>query len=177
MSMLVMIQLRVRTTSKEGTVVCFESIKRTDEDRTYRMPRALATPKLHAEPFQLPTVKNSIKNLTKAGQYRNIRVTLPEKLMPKYVDTDGNFVFNEEYLDEIDELVAGPTASTVDDSGQKAFSTIAKENLRNVEGKFLIEKFNGRQKASDWLASFESECTRHSITEDREKVDCLRFFV
>ena len=40
-----------------------------------------------------------------------------------------------------------------------------------------IEKFNGKQNALEWMKTFELECTRNEITEDRVKIKCLKIFV
>ena len=64
------------------------------------MPQEKRPEKNHVLLFRLPTVQNAKKNITKVGQYRNLRFTLTGELLATYMDEDGNFVFQEFYLEE-----------------------------------------------------------------------------
>ena len=94
------------------------------------------------------------------------------------MDEDGNFVSQNFYLEESPDIqekkFKTPTAS---DSFSSYPLGERDDKLKHVEKKFLIEKFNGKQKAADWLDSFEEECARYGIEENIQKVKCLKLFL
>lgn len=49
-------------------------------------------------------------------------------------------------------------------------------NLTDIEEKFSIEKFNGRQNAKEWIKKFQSECERYSICDNQKRIDLLKLF-
>ena len=69
------------------------------------------------------------------------------------MDEDGNFVFQEFYLEEKPDTPKARTAANESASTALSFEPAndRDDKLRHVEKKFLLEKFNGKQKASDWL--------------------------
>ena len=155
-----------------------DSLKRPNETVKYLVPRDKQTEKNHALLFRLPTVQNAKKSMTKVGHYRNLRLTLAGDLLETYLDEDGNFVFQNFYLEESPDIqekkLKTPTAS---DSFSSFPFEEKDDRLKHVEKKFLIEKFNGKQKAADWLDSFEEECARYSIEENVQKVKCPKLFL
>jgi hypothetical protein len=51
-------------------------------------------------------------------------------------------------------------------------------SLSEIEKKFVIDKFNGRnQNVESWLQDFEKECIRFHINSDEKKIQCLRLFL
>ena len=51
------------------------------------------------------------------------------------------------------------------------------ESLREVEQKFLINIFNGKQEASTWINVFEKECIRFKIFDGTTRVEVLKLFI
>ena len=104
--------------------------------------------------------------------------------MKNYLDDDGNFVFNGDYLEE--QKAYEPPS--LDARIQRGFSKIdenlkederksSKNNLEAIESRFMLGKFNGKPKASDWLETFETESSRHGISEDIDKIKFLKLFM
>lgn len=167
-------------------ITCVESIRNSGQQTSYAFPRNLQPDKIHEELFKLPTVKNAVKALVKVGQYRNLTVTLRDALLEKYMDEDFNFVFEEHYLEEIGSPSNAPKAEADDLlttrirdilNALKDQNDTTEVTLTGVEKKLFIEKFNGRQKARDWLIKFESECERNNIRTDARRVRCLKLFL
>ena len=49
--------------------------------------------------------------------------------------------------------------------------------MDEIEKIFSIEKFSGKEKATEWLTSFENECERHELTDDTMKIKFLKLFL
>lgn len=47
----------------------------------------------------------------------------------------------------------------------------------DIERRFAIDKFSGREKSTDWLVSFETECERHGVKDDPQRIKCLKLFL
>lgn len=175
MSLKVIVLIVVKQKETKDLVYCVDSIKRPDDEIRYKIPKQFQPAKYHAALFELPIVRTAIKNMTKAGHYRNLRLTLTGPLVTKYADGDGNFVFEEFYLEETTEDTR--TASEEATLSQNSIKSSREDILRNIEKKFSIEKFKGKQKPEDWIETFETECVRYEVQEDVLKVKCLRLFL
>lgn len=46
--------------------------------------------------------------------------------------------------------------------------------LHEVERKFILGKFEKKQNATEWLAKFEAECSRHKVSQDSKIIEVLR---
>ena len=195
------IEVKPNAVVKDELILCVTSIRRANEDVLYLVPDKLQAEDRHVELFNLPVVITAVKNLSKEGQYRNVRVTLKDPLKKIYMDEDGNFVFENEFLVETgvksrrSEILKGPPLLTADAdvfsktqlieilnalkvAEEKAGKTSSPEDqLRKVEKQFSIEKYNGKQKAKDWLDNFEAECSRYNIVDPAQKVKCLKLFM
>ena len=166
-----------------GIVRCVERIKRQSEEVSYVFPRKLQAESFHKDLCDLSAVKNALRNLVNFGQYRNVKLTLKDPLVTTYMDEEGNFVFQDEHLEEF--VVPPKPASVIPNDSvmsQKKEETGLEETSRSfkwtdIEKRFSIEKFNGKQNAKDWLDSFQTECSRHNVKEDEKKVKCLKLFV
>lgn len=175
-------------------LLCVESIRRSDDSVLYGIPPKVQPEQFHPELFSLPQVHNAVKNLSKKGHFRNLRITLKEPVKNLYMDVDSNFVFQGQYLDESESEVFDAKADHM--SAEKDFKTELLDLLRSlktedkktsdtppeqklgaVEENFSIEKFNGKQKAKTWLDNFEAECVRHQISDEALKVKCLKLFM
>ena len=121
--------------------------------------------------------------MEKVGQYRNIKMILRKPLLDEYIDDAENFVFEEIYLEEAKALTTEKEKTDITEELQKAVKNLKiegnprKTRWNEIEKSFAIEKFSGKQKAAYWLETFEEECSRHEITEDEQKIKCLRLFV
>ena len=90
--------------SQEGSdIVCVESMRRADENTQYKIPITLQDIENHVNLLKVSAVKNAARTLKKRDHYRNVRVNLREPLIQEYLDEDGNFIFREYYLKEMQE--------------------------------------------------------------------------
>jgi len=177
--------IKKRTTTGEG-VNCVEKIKIEGENVDFAFPNKFQTEANHKELFQHPVVKNAVKGITKVGHYRNLKVTLSDELAKEYLDEDCNFVFKDEYLEECEmsQKSINSESGSMNSVTLAEMLEMAKDHefsknsvLKDVERAFSIDKFNGKQKAVDWLGEFEAECERFRITTDQQKIKCLKIFL
>lgn len=84
-----------------------------------------------------------------------------------YFDQDGN-MFNDLYLEQIVE------SNTVEPKQKKENQL----NLKHIAERFMIERFVCKHSnAKQWLETFERECRRFEISEDKTKIEILRLFL
>jgi len=166
------------------TEIKVRSVRIVGEDSTYAFSEEDQWLENHPELQLLPVVRNSTKNLTKVGHYRNLKVTMPSHITPLYLDTDGNFVFRGNYLLEVEkgQLKSIPASQTISSDlinvmtphMDKFKDTI---NLSAVQKSFVLDQFDGKDNAIEWVKMFEKECTRHGIFTDEEKIQLVRLFI
>lgn len=161
------------------------------EDKTtwYSIPDNCQDLDLHPELLKVKTIVNSTKSISRIGGYRKINIPFTRELMEKYMDDDGNFCINEHYLEECTvgengSLSVGDTANNTEiffirriKELETQISSMTEVNLMDVEKKFLLNKYNGKQEASTWLNSFEGECIRFKICDNTKKVEALKYFI
>ncbi|KAK9501769.1 hypothetical protein O3M35_012440 [Rhynocoris fuscipes] len=159
-----------------------------EKEAWFLVPEELRDLKLevHSELLKLKTVISSIKSISKIGGYRKIAVRFKPELAEKYLDEDENFCINDYYLEEQSPKFI---ESDEEKTGDKIFfierikeleRRVASANLltlREIEQKFLIGKFNGRQDGCTWMKLFERECDRFQLSDDVVKVEALRLFL
>lgn len=116
-------------------------------------------------------VQGVMKSIKKTDQFRNFTVTLNEELKKLYVDNEGNFCFNSEYLEEI----ASP--SCLDQYTLTHIESTRKKTLQSVTKDMVIWKFDGKNfNASNWIRTHELECTRMEIPKNRY-CEVIRLFI
>lgn len=179
-----------KTEEKNKLVTLVQTIKNIDEDMVYKFPCEVQHERYHSELFTISTVLNGTKSMAKVGQYRNLIVSLPDTITSLYLDHEGNFVFNDFYLEELssDTQLVTSIRDNCDNNGTaellrlinnlQSKLAVRESSLNDIEKKFILEKFNGKQQnAKEWLTNFEKECERHNITDNNKKVQILRFFI
>lgn len=60
--------------------------------------------RLHKDLVALPVISGIIKSLKARGQIHRGVVILPKQVQKLYFDNEGNIRFNDEYLEEVEEL-------------------------------------------------------------------------
>lgn len=154
----------------------------------YRIPEELKKVENHAALLSLKTVSNTLKSITKIGGYRKIGISFKPELKKLYLDEEENFCLKDFILEEYketdcivgkgDELTSSERFLLQEINELKLkLKSQYKVNLNEIEKKFLIVKFNGKQEAASWLDSFEKECSRCEITDNNTKVEILKIFV
>lgn len=159
-----------------------------DKKTWFRIPEELRNIKQHKELLTLKTVSNTIKSISKVGGFRKIAVTFKTELRKLYQDDEENFCIGDFMLEEYQE--ADGMADNKGESPQNEsliihkinelqlqINSSRKINLNEIEKKFLITKFNGRQDAAIWMDSLEKECLRCEISDDNTKVEILKMLV
>lgn len=168
------LKTRIKTISALGTKYAFPP-EEQDEGR-------------HPELFKIPIVKNCCKGMSKPGQFRNINVTLPQAIVSLYFDEEKNVVFNNIYLEEKQEIennsASSSTSYNKEEELLKLISTLTTQlekkkqiNLTDIKNLFILENFQGKEKAEKWICLFEQECERHHIETDERKIQILRLFM
>lgn len=168
-------------------------IKFLGESTDYLFPLYTQHESFHKELFQIGIVKNACKSMSKEGQYRNLSVMLPEEVSALYTDNELNFVFKTHYLEEFVETknatemnLSTSVQHDTEDKNEliklcndlKAQLQIREISLADIEKKFILDKFTGKQQnAKEWLVQFEKECDRYKITDENKKVQSLRLFL
>lgn len=176
------VTVRVVLKNQNGVnVVCAESIKFTDDEATFSFPTEFQSSTHHTELFNLSVMKNAAKSLTRVGHYRNIKLVLKEPLVKTYVDEAENFIFGESVLEELtisSNLYEEPDTN-ISSELLNILRKVTTEDRKwdDIDKRFSLEKFSGREKATEWLTSFENECKRHGLDDDSKKIKCLKLFL
>lgn len=197
----VRIHLEFNEDHTKTDAILLTTIRSSAETTTYLFPKELQKIQNHPELLSINVVKNACKVLTKRGQYRNIAVTLPAHITALYMDEDKNFVYKDNYLEELiynHEQVAGPSSqvagpsSHVSESADYQLELIklvekltnkleAREkkifDLSKIHKQFVIEKFKGKDNALEWVDTFEGECDRNGVETEGQKIEVMRLFL
>lgn len=108
---------------------------------------------------------NVVKSLKTRNKYRCVTITLTPELESIYLDVEGNVVFHELYLEEVNAQVSVSEVPLV----VKSARSLAKD--------MVIEIFNGENcNAEAWIKQFIQECTRVGISEEKY-TETLRIFL
>lgn len=145
-----------------------------DKTEWYALPDTLKNLNDHKELLSLKSIASCIKSISKVGGFRKICIKLNENLKFKYMDEESNFCVNKHYLEEVTTNVE---SSRGEENSEKFLINKIKElenrlaavndvSLVDVEKKFVITKFNGKQDPLSWIEGFEKECMRYKITND-----------
>ena len=91
-----------------------------------------------------------------------------------------DFILEEQCLsvsenDNVNSDLTNQLMSVLSNLTLKETSTGPKWN--DIERRFVIDKFSGKENAADWLGSFETECSRHGVKDDHQRIKCLRLFL
>lgn len=132
-------------------------------------------------------IKNSINAIKPINGYRRVGISINDDIRKEYFDEEDNLCYKGLPLEESNSMLDISTRSISIEEGQNFIDRIkeleAKLNLNEevglhlVEKKFVLEKFEKKINASEWIEQFEDECSRHRILNDTKKIEALRFFV
>ena len=172
----------VSASCSQTTVVKIKSMQPHEDGPVYAFPAHLQSAEHHEDVMKTPIARMVKKALAIRGRVRNCFITLPNEVVKKYLDDDGNAVFNDEILEEIWDKAPAllPTHSssvvpipitnvTENPPKKKTLSSLLKDAV--------IEKFGTRSiNAESWLDLFENECIRLEVPQDRFW-EAIRFFL
>ena len=167
--------------AKGEKIESIESIRRPEDEMCYIFPPEYQERKYHQQLFSLPTVKKTANSLTKVGQYRNIKITIDDETAALYTDTDSNFVFRDIVLEEAEITYTRKTKTEIEKPNldmERLLEALQRRDKREIEEiNFNIERFEGTQKAANWIAEYEEECKKYKIKSDEEKIKGLRKYL
>lgn len=115
--------------------------------------------------------KGVVKSLKTRNKFRNVVISLSEELQSIYLDSEGNVVFHDFYLEEA-QTTPFPTTQ-----GHPPNPLPQIKPIHSIAKDMVLEKFNGeKSNAKVWLELFISECKRLEIGEDKF-AEVLRLFL
>lgn len=152
-----------------STVVKVKRIQLLGREESFLFPADKQTSAQHGKLFGNPIVQNVVKSLKVRNKFRNVVLTLSEDLQKIYLDTEGNVVLYDEYLEE---------ANIEQESRLNEQSTITIERKTSALIKdIVIEKFDNENiNASAWINLFVQECDRVGIAQNKY-AEVLRLFL
>lgn len=170
----------------KSSELCITSI--TTEDGTgYKVPKELQKAELHSSITSTPVYANMKKTLKKRHHKRNVWINVDEEIQKAYWDDSGNFIIGNQYPEEIDSDQhnnSNITEGSMADQLAKALEMIMQNQksnerppLRKLSEKLVLDKFDGKGNASEWLKIFEKECVRLEISKDEEKIEIMKMFL
>ena len=159
----------------------------TQDDRIFLIPDELQAV-AHHETLKSTKVYANIKNtIKKRGQTRSVWVQITDEIKKTYFDDDGNIVFGNQYLEEVNQVQKfnAIDARDPEDPIVKILEKLVENNRNNgqqsvkkVSERFVIEKFDGNNGCADqWMEIFEKECARFNVIEDENKIEIFRLFL
>lgn len=145
--------------------------------------------KHHSELMESATVKSAVQGISKE---RNPFVTLKTPLLDIYLDEDRNPHFKNKMLDELFDNNMEPNSSSHSiqfktETEQLLAQQVSmlqrqlemknkRKDLNDLVKKFVLQPFTGKSDAKVFMRSFEDECQKYDVLEEKEKVDALRSF-
>ncbi len=145
------------------TVHLVKRLQLEEDEECFAFPSNLENLSLHTDLLTLSTVKNVKKSLTQRNMVIKTWVELSKELKKKYLDDQGNPVFEGTMLTTSvpyvsQKMIVTKAAPPVEES----------KPLANILKNAVIEKFGSKPvDAATWLDQFENECTRLEIPETR----------
>lgn len=153
---------------RKTNVIAITSIK-TEENASYILPQDMMHVGEHVEIVETEVYKRVRRSLSQRGQERSVWITLKENLKDRYLDKEGNIIFNDIHLEQVIE------ENKIGEPAEKKENQV---NLKQITDKFMIEKFTCKHpNVKQWLETFEKECRRFEIKEDIDKIERLRLFL
>ena len=128
----------IKDTSKHALFVV--AIKRHDSGTTFGIPSTAQHESFHQELFSIGKVKSGIIGISRE---RNLNVTLPAEIARLYFDEDGDGVFRDTYLDEVQPVEASKSeGAKLNDSMVKLFEKLASNDAPSTPMKSEGSKLN-----------------------------------
>ncbi|XP_058801854.1 uncharacterized protein LOC131670346 [Phymastichus coffea] len=155
----------------KSTIIKVKRIQLLDHEESFLFPENKQTSAQHEQLFEDKIVKNVFKSLKVRNKFRNVIITLSDGLEKIYLDTEGNVVLYDEYLEEVNTAQESSvnSVSTATTSLERKPSSLVKD--------IVIKKFNGdNTNANAWINLFIQECNRVGILQNKY-AEVLRLFL
>lgn len=167
------------TTDNKTNVTVIRRVRLADSQTWYGFPPELQVLSAHPGLVKLPVVKSAISSLKSRGSFRNVFITLPSEIFAKYMDQDGNFVFGDCVLGEVDfdPRPSSDVSSVASDpivACLEKLSAPKEESLKEILRHILLEKFLPKNRnVESWCDRFEKELSRFNLT-GRRQIEVLK---
>ncbi len=154
------------------TSVSCKGIRNFGEECWYLFPEEYQKMQFHKALMELSPVKNAVAVLKSRGQFRTVKVTLPDELAKLYRDDDGNFVFKDFLLGEARSGSVMQSAESKIDELVSSLARVAEpkeESVKEILKHFLVEKFSPKNKNVEaWCELFEKESLRFRLSGQKQ---------
>lgn len=137
----------------------------------FSFPQKYQTVTQHAQLFEVVVMKGVVKSFNTRNIFRKVIISLIGELQTIYLDTKGNVVFHEYYLEE------AQTSPTLNLQNSPPDLPIQNKPMHSIAKNMIIDKFDHEKgKVKVWLGMFTTECKRLD-TEENKLVEVLRLFL
>jgi hypothetical protein len=162
------------------TVLKVKGFQKAGDDATYELPDSYQALKTHTVLLEIPAIKSAISSMKTRGLYRKISVSLPPDSAKIYIDSEGNAIFQKEYLNiatvDFVPLVKKIIGTKIDANNEPEGASV-KKSLQSITKDFVLDKFAGKNaNAENWITLFECECERMKVPTE-QYTDALRLFL
>lgn len=154
------------------TVVSVKTIQLVGQPEIFVFPRDKRTNTQHVVLFNNDIVKRVVASSKTRNKFRNVVITLTDELSAAYLDEEGNFMFNNEYFEEVSHQAEQPSTQQI-----LSAAAVTEKTTTSIAKDIVLEKFNGENaKASTWVQLFTQECDRVGLKKDKY-VETLKLFL
>lgn len=157
-------------------------------DRWHLFPNELKPSILHTVLSAIPSAVGAVNAIPLEQPIDDISVLLSSELEKAYTDDQHNFVFLNKYLIKdsnrsIDRMLNSEEENEfkerIEQLEKKIRDSQTKEDerLKDIEKRMIVDEFNGKTNANDWMNQFESECARLGVRDAKGKIKSLSVFM
>ncbi|XP_072393540.1 uncharacterized protein [Diabrotica undecimpunctata] len=186
-SMRICMAIEANSSDSKKNVYKFKWLQPTGSRFYYEIPFEKQLQIDHSELFHLKKVKNILASMKTRGSFRTCTIALEDNLKEIYFDSDGDVVYQSEYLqqtllpvyEKIETAEQFPSfAELLQKFNDTNLPKVEKKNLKKIKDDFVLRNFDGNNvPMNSWLKTFESECLRCEVVADEDKILILRLFL
>jgi hypothetical protein len=159
-----------------------------DKSSWFELPSEYRNLKEHKELLKNSTIKMAANAIKPIDGYRKVGIKLDEELKGIYFDEGDNLCFKKLPLEEVVGVVDMESSIIRRPEEEFLLMKRIKElelkldsreevKLHQIEKRFILEKFDKKPNAADWIERYEAECIRHGVNNDIKRIEALRFFL
>lgn len=157
-------------------------------ERWYLFPNELKSSTLHTVLSGIQSAVGAVNAIPIEVPLDDISVLLTAELEKTYTDDQKNLAFmGKNLIKDSSRSIDRMLNSNEEDEVKERIAQLEKkiretqmkedERLRDIEKRMIVDEFNGRTNASDWMNQFESECNRLGVRDAKGKIKALRVFM
>ncbi|XP_050502973.1 uncharacterized protein LOC126882198 [Diabrotica virgifera virgifera] len=152
-SMKICIAIEASSTDSKKNVCKFKWLQPTQSPFYYEMPAEKQLQDYHSELFRLKKVKNVLASMKSRGCFRTCTISLDDNLKVIYFDSDGDVVYQNEYLQqtllpvyEKKEAIeqSPPLVELLQKLGDTSIPKVEKKNYKKIKDDFVLRNFDGK---------------------------------